>query len=161
MKCKIVAWSQRVLQDMRMAPSVHFGINIILWEQDGTTQYWWAILLLPTWFDHWLLDEFHLASSLMWKTLSLTLLCTALIDGSTSTCFLGKLRQMRRQCRLSLSQRVAINSAVPQREADTAGSDRPCQTLECWDKSFLHRRVQRPWIVSSEHPTTMNLAVFC
>lgn len=34
MKCKIVAWSRRVLVDMQMVPSVHFGINIILWEQD-------------------------------------------------------------------------------------------------------------------------------
>lgn len=28
-----------------------------------------------------------------------------------------------------------------------AGSSRPCQTWEFWDKSFHHKQVERPWIV--------------
>lgn len=47
------------------------------------------------------------------------------------------------------------------RQIRAGGSGRPCQTPECWDKSFHHKHVERPWIVPSAHSTTMNLAVFC
>lgn len=47
--------------------------------------------------------------------------CTPLIDWSPSNRFWGKLRQMRRQCWPSISRRVGINSAVPQRAGGRYG----------------------------------------
>lgn len=62
--------------------------------------------------------------------------CTPLIDGSTSTCLLGKLRQMRRLCWLSISQRVVINSAVPRREADTGWQRQTLSDLRVLKQKF-------------------------
>lgn len=138
MKCKIVAWSRRVLVDMQMVPSVHFGINIILWEQDedATVLMRYSTSANLIWPMASFTAFFFFVS---WKTLLLTFFIARLSLIWDHQAILGKLGQMRRlYCREIHQAYCATEGARCELiAADLVG------LLHCWGETLHYKQVKR------------------